>query len=227
MPSLGEVIGALLSNVAQARAAADLEAVRIARAYSSDPVMKLLSIPRIRLPEVVVDLPLLIADIGVGEEKAMGWSVAKPTAGEVTKAVRSAMTESRLRLPRPDSASVVAAAVDAVDRVFAEGEHRLLTPQGLATRVADAAVDTVKASAKGAAMAPDLQGFPESAAASLNQLFDSKRMLSPSVEVIVGAEEIRARADSANVVRIRLNVTEDAYEILEEPDGDGFRLTPE
>ena len=60
---LGDVIGAMLADVAKARVRADVEALRIAEAYSRDPLLKHLSVPRFRLPDMVVDLPVLVSGV--------------------------------------------------------------------------------------------------------------------------------------------------------------------
>ncbi|WP_157073180.1 hypothetical protein [Kribbia dieselivorans] len=216
-----------MSAVAQARASADLEAVRIAQAYSADPLLKHLSVPRVRLPEVTVDLPMLITDIGVGDGKSMGWAMEKPTRTEVNKAVRVALTESKLRLPVAEGDAVVAAAVDEVSAAFAEGDPTLLTPEDVARRASEAAVTKAAETKKGASLGPELMGFPKLAASSLHELLRRKRVPMPAVNVVVQSAAIKEQANTANVVHIRLNITEDAFEITEEPDGPGFRLTPE
>lgn len=227
MPTLGEVIGAFLSDVAQARVRADLEAVRLAQAYSADPIMKHLSIPRVRLPEVVIDLPVMVADISQPPDRATGRALEPPTATEISKAVRSALTKSGLRLPRADSARVIAVAVERAKTLFAEGNRGLLSPTRAAAQVTEAVVEAVQATAKGAAAAPGLGGLPEAASLALTDLLIGKS-ISLSVDVLVGADQLKERSDGGgNIVRLRLTVTEDAYEIIERDDGQGFLLTPE
>ena len=60
MPALGEYLGALLSEVANARLQADLESARIAQLYASHPILQHLPVPRFRLPNVVLDLPVAV-----------------------------------------------------------------------------------------------------------------------------------------------------------------------
>jgi hypothetical protein len=60
MPDLSEILGAFLGSVAHARRLADQETVAIAQHYRSDPLLQGLSVPRVRLPEVVLELPVLV-----------------------------------------------------------------------------------------------------------------------------------------------------------------------
>lgn len=63
MTNLDNVLGTLLASVAQARRMADEETARIAEYYRQHEALQGMSAPRIRLPEVVVDLPVLIESI--------------------------------------------------------------------------------------------------------------------------------------------------------------------
>ena len=50
----------------------------------------------------------------------------------------------------------------------------------------------------------------------------------PQVQVDVVAGEIKAHGNDASVVRVRLTISEDAYEVTGAGDGGaGFTLTPE
>lgn len=64
MPRLNEILGALMADIASARHIADQHTLLLAKRYREDPLLRSMSIPRIRLPEVVVDLPLLIERCG-------------------------------------------------------------------------------------------------------------------------------------------------------------------
>lgn len=227
MPTLGDVIGGFLSDVAQARVRADLEAVKIAQIYSADPILRHLSVPRVRLPEVIIDIPVVVVDISQPTERA-GWSIEAASAAAITKAVRSALTKSGLRLPREDSARVVTAAVERAKEIFERVDRALLSPARAAAELTDAVVAAVQATSRGSAALSDLRGLPEALTSSLTALFVGESKLSPSVHVLVGAGEIKEHSDGgSNVVRLRLTVTEDAYDIIERDDGRGFLLTPE
>jgi len=60
MTELSDIIAALANGIARARAQADVQTVELARLYQADPLLKTLSVPRIRLPEVSLDVPLLL-----------------------------------------------------------------------------------------------------------------------------------------------------------------------
>src|SRR3954451_4125174 len=102
--NLGDVVGAMLADVARARVRADVEALRIAEAYSRDPLLKHLSIPRFRLPEMVVDLRVLVT--GVDATTGEPWKAGEPTKTEIVKAVNEGVTKSEIKLTKAQSTAV-------------------------------------------------------------------------------------------------------------------------
>jgi len=63
MAYLGDYIGHLLSEVTIGRMHADIEARRIAEIYENDPILKHFPVPRFRLPDVNIELPIIIDKI--------------------------------------------------------------------------------------------------------------------------------------------------------------------
>ena len=60
MPLLGDYLGQLLSEITIARMHADLETVRLAELYATHPLLKNFPVPHVRLPDVELELPVLI-----------------------------------------------------------------------------------------------------------------------------------------------------------------------
>lgn len=94
MPMLSEVLGALMADLAQARYYADQQTLLLARRYQADPLLRDLSVPRIRLPEVVVDLPVVVERCLNGtptlSEAPSGAASKPPSGGQLEEFVRQA-----------------------------------------------------------------------------------------------------------------------------------------
>ncbi len=60
MAELGEFVGTILAGLAQARRIADEETAALAEYYKEEPLLQGMAIPRMRVPEVVIELPVLI-----------------------------------------------------------------------------------------------------------------------------------------------------------------------
>lgn len=63
MPYLGDYIGHLLSEITIARMHADIEAVRVAEFYAAHPLLRNMPVPRFRLPDVTIDVPVVIEHV--------------------------------------------------------------------------------------------------------------------------------------------------------------------
>jgi hypothetical protein len=75
--TLRDLLGALASDVTAARAHADAEAMRIARIYRGDPLLRTLPVPLFRLADLTISLPLAITAVpSVGEPPPVSLSLA-------------------------------------------------------------------------------------------------------------------------------------------------------
>ena len=68
MNDLGETLGHILCEITRARMAADREAVRIAKNYAEDPdgLLRHFPIPRMRMPNIEITLPVIVGQIPEG-----------------------------------------------------------------------------------------------------------------------------------------------------------------
>ncbi|MFI7483861.1 hypothetical protein ACH9EU_15760 [Kocuria sp. M1R5S2] len=241
MPKLGEVIGALLTDAVQARMQADLEAVRIAEAYSRNDLLKHLPVPRFRLPEITVDLPVLVTAVGGLPESGGGPPPGKvppdrppverppfekPPFGDVTKAVNEGLKHSGVHVSRPDLAKVSSAAFRRAKEMFESGDRVLLDPDETASTLADVVAEAVRAPAGGLSD-PRLEEVRAATTASLKDLIASRLVVSMGLQVRAATGEIKSHGHNESVMHLRLTITEDAYEVVARDDGHGYYLTPE
>lgn len=62
-PKMSDVLGALVTSVAYGRNVADVEAIRIARRYYQNDLLRGLPVPRLRMSKVSISLPLIISEV--------------------------------------------------------------------------------------------------------------------------------------------------------------------
>lgn len=60
MADLGDILGSLMIGLIRARRMADEQTAVLAEYYKTNPLLEGLSVPRIRIPEVTIDMPVLI-----------------------------------------------------------------------------------------------------------------------------------------------------------------------
>lgn len=225
MPRLGDVIAALLSDVALARVQADLEMARVADVYRRDPLLQHLPVPRFRLPELVVDLPVLVTDAG-REAVREAAHPAGPSAEELRDAVQYALGNAQIEVSPEQFAQIIRHAERQLARLL-EGEQRLLlSSDRLSADLAAAVADTV-GKELGADDAERLDPLRASFEKRMRTVLASKASQALAVNVSVAAGAIKAHGDAESTVRLRLTVAEDAYEVVLADDGIGYSLSPE
>ncbi len=229
MPRLGEFIGALLSDSVQARVRADLESLKVAEAYSQHDLLKHLPVPRFRLPDITIDFPVVVAALEGEPPVGSGQIFDAPATADTRRAVERAVADAGLRLTSADQKKVSAAVDGRVKTVFAAGPRVLLSSARLANDFAATAVAAVKEVVRTRdAPADQLMKFEGAMKTSMRALLLTKLTQSPYLQVLVGSDEIKAHGDTSSLLRVRLTITEDAYEVIDRDDGtDTFILTPE
>lgn len=66
MTEFGQILGTLMSSLAHARRIADEETAIIAEYYKDNPLLQGMSVPRVRVPELKLDLPILFKIVEEG-----------------------------------------------------------------------------------------------------------------------------------------------------------------
>jgi len=99
-PKFSDVIGGLVSGVAQARSIADVEALRMAHRYRQIDLLKGLPVPRLRLRRVSISIPMLVSEVVPGTpcthiaEKELAVKVGKTATDIIKKIVDEAKKDA-------------------------------------------------------------------------------------------------------------------------------------
>ena len=97
-PMLSEVLGALVSSVAQARQIADIAAANLAYAYQRHELLRGMPVPRLRFRSIEVNMPVIIRQVHESKQPILDTSaaIAQRTAAEVQR--RAGLAAQKLRL---------------------------------------------------------------------------------------------------------------------------------
>jgi len=223
-------VGALLGSLAQARRITDEETVAIAEYYRDSPLLEGMSVPRVRVPELTLELPVLIEshEEGRGPElqddtvilrevaaelvlllKDHSLRLTEPQKKQFNARVKSGLTEIRRasdsgqRLQREHVVRIV-------DRSFAETMEATGLDKKLTSRQLRTAALRLQKTAK-------LVAFKEES-------------IPPRIEATIVTAEVKEHADAANVARLRIVMKEEGLEwdVIDHPDGTTTRrLSPE
>jgi hypothetical protein len=214
MPYLGDYLGHLLSEITNARVQADLESVRIAELYASHPLLRHMAVPRFRLPNVTVDVPVIVRkmdeavpgqplrggisleDVHQAIERGLSAALDRNTLKIAPKRkleLREAMTHSAARFRPAAGAAIPAGDIDGIATAAGEAFVELLCAQ-------------VEISSDAASRLQKV--IYETIAATLRQAGQAV----PRLHVAVTASELREAGPPELMARLHLAVSEEAME---------------
>lgn len=223
MARLGDLVGTLLADVAAARVRADWEAVKLAEAYAAHDLLRHMPIPRFRLPEVRVDLPVVMEEVPASRGEIYG----KPTAGELSGMVRTALAQAGVRPSAAQRRSVYTAVRRQVAAAFETGPQVLLSSRRLADQVERTASDRLKPVFEELGINPEQQArVAAEIRRRTSNLFVGKLLQAEGLQVRTASTAVREFAGSDAVMRVQLSISEDAME-MSINDEDALRLVPE
>ncbi len=229
MPKLGEFIGAILSDAVQARVRADMEALKIAELYSGHELLKHFPVPRFRLPDITVDFPVAVTATGEAPPGTEGKFFKAPEKTELTLVVRKALLAAEVYLPYSERRKVYAAVHRNAKILFEGGPQILLNSQKVSKEITTTASAVTSGLIKARGEEPDnLMVLEGSLRIGMQNLLLQKLTESPHLKVNVSSSDIKMHGDSESLLRVRLTISEDSYELISRNDGgQGYTLTPE
>ena len=215
MADLSEYLGHLLCEVTRARVMADHEAVRVALAYAADAegLLRFFPVPRVRLPELEITVPVAVREIpdGYAETTAADMTAfAKALAAELGRTLAA----QSLRIDTTEITRIITQ-----DPLLSRGRLRDGVVDALTANVRDRTQPAQRSQARGAAptLAAGSERFRAVTALIREQVARAVEAL-PRVPAGIAVEgrtaAVREVGDLAAVVSLKLVVREDALEII-------------
>ena len=215
MPTLGDVLGNLMAEVTRARAQADLETVRIAESYAAHPLLKNFTVPRFRLPEITLDVPMIVNKIDMTGAAPPDFEAVRSSFVEVLNAHLAGT-----RIP-PKELRVITKRIDEeVSKV--EPQQRNVDLLGLADRLVEAVMPIVTP------LFPADTDIATRLRSAVRIRFLNLRPPGTTIDVGVGTQELQQIA-AGLITRFKLSVKENGVEwtTIETDGGTESRLVAE
>lgn len=230
MADLGQVLGTLLTSLAHARRIADEESATIAEYYRTHPLLSGMSLPRVRVPEMTLDIPLVIDGHQEGEPSELAEDAAiVPILGET---LARALKRAKLEVP-PDSIKRFSEELADELRVLRQrrGSGERGPTRETVARSAERAFRRVLGDDPRHVATPDtLKRIIEELGENAADVALKKPGTPPRVLVSIETNAVKERAGANNVVRLKLVMKEEGLEWSMGTAADGTstrRLTPE
>lgn len=212
MPYLGDYIGYLLSEITIARMHADLEAVRIAELYSDHPLLRSMPIPHFRLPDVEMDIPVVVKQMEEqpDDELPKGAPALTDMRNVFDTVVRKILVEDDIRL-RPDDKKKLKIILDRKTIDLYQPREVAIDTNRVADELSKTASEflTETDGLIDPSCQPELE---ERLKKGARTEFHKLRKPTPRLHVLVTTSEIREAGPSENLLRLKLRITEEAFE---------------
>ena len=209
MPALSDYVGALLAEITNARVQADLESARIAQLYASHPLLQHFAVPRMRLPNVSLELPVAV--------EKMNQPTRTPPASEFSalrQKIDGIIEQELTRLNLQPVPSLRKRLTDTLTKLFKNLQSASTVSASDALSASETAIsatmDVINAASK------DGPTLDPSTEPSLRRQFAAEFVrLQPSplqVQVSVVTAELKDIAPSQILTRIHLAISEEGVE---------------
>jgi len=207
MTDLGDIIGSLMVGLIRARRMADEQTAVLAEYYRTVPLLEGLSVPRIRVPELTVDLPVIIEKYQEGELGKM----ADPA--EIANA-------AQLQLKSTVSRNNITVDPILIDVFVDELKNRLtITQQSGASIMRETVVRTVQAAladalrmTKTTLTVLDKEIIARDLRTSVSASSIAEEPATSSIVVDAITAEVKEKASAKSIVRLRITLMEEGLE---------------
>jgi hypothetical protein len=218
---MGDYLGEILSEITRARVQADLEALRVAELYAGHPLLKNFSIPRIRLPKVDIDIPVIISESPEEGEQFEKKRMDKKSLAKETKQVIN--EELRSRDIKLDSRNNFALNRSLLKKSESLGVMREFpTTDVLSREMATVSVKTLEKeeSAKKSLTKNNLDSLSSVLEGRLKERL-ARQVPSPGIKIQPHTAAIKEIKENEKLVTMRLSIQEDAMEWTNYEDENG------
>lgn len=228
---LGSLLGAVLAEVTRARLAADLETVRMADIYAGDALLKQLPIPRFRLPNVEVEVPVVLDEV-----EGEGATPAPPKLPSATRRenfLKAALLQADLPLKPAERKHILTALTAETERIERAPGPPLAGRQQVQRlqRVAERALAETLAERSGDPPSPEITRAVIGVLGGALQ-GDYNRQLSRlyALKILPRTQDVQSQPDSSRVMHLRFTIAEESYQLAIGEDDQGTiteTFTPE
>lgn len=210
MPMLGEYLGALLAEVTNARLQADLESARIAALYASHPLLQHMPVPRFRLPNVSLDVPVAVEKIDQAPTRAPHPTELLALRHNIEGILDQELSQLKLQLPPNLRKRLTDNLNRLFDRLKASGSISASDAIKASDDAVTAAVVVIKAVSKEHATVDP--AFESSLRRQFAPEFLRLQPPPPRVQVLVVTAQLKEIAPPLVLTRIHLTISEEGVE---------------
>lgn len=207
MADLGDLLGSLMSGVIRARRVADEQTAALAEYYKSNPLLEGLSVPRIRIPELTVDMPFVVDNYVGGESGEMADPATIAAAANVQ--LKSTLARNNIKVSQAFHGSFMREVKKQLALVKQTAAP--VMTETIARKVQDALAETlIKTKTTVTASEKDL--LASDLRAKVSAIGVARKESAPRIDANIKTADVKEQASSANVVRLKITLKEEGLE---------------
>ena len=207
MADLGNLIGSLMTGLIRARQMADEQTAALAEYYKQNPLLEGLSVPRIRIPELTIDIPFLVEDHIEG--KTAELEDTSKVVAAVDEQIKKTITKTNLKVEPVLQKKVLNEIKSQI--VSLKQAETPITQETLTRRINTAVIDTLSQS-KQKLTDTQKEEITKVLRNTLSSISISKKPVAPSVVANIKTADVKERSSSTNVVRLKITMKEEGLE---------------
>ncbi|MFA7059343.1 MAG: hypothetical protein WC156_00830 [Pedobacter sp.] len=207
MADLGDLLGSLMSGLIRARRMADEQTAALAEYYKSIPLLEGLSVPRIRIPELTIDMPFLIDNDLEGEKGAM--EEPAKIASALDSQLESTLTKNNIK-PSPIFRKTFAEEVN-TRLVMLKQTRAPVMEETIARCVQDAFTATLKKT-KTSLTDKHKETIARDLRAKASTVGIAKESVPPSIVANIKTSDVKEQSSTTSVVRLKITLKEEGLE---------------
>lgn len=232
MPDLSEVLGSLMISLVHARRMADEETAAVAEYYKDNPLLEGMSLPRVRVPELTIDLPVTI------DRHVDATSAQLDTPGNIHKALlqqlHTTLDDEDILSSTKSFQNLFSKDVKkALDRVYEQQKNTngKITRESVVRAVDDALQAALKKSTAGEEISGDKKAaLTEALRHRVSAVALKAAAIPASLKASAVTSEVKEKATNDSSVRLSITLREEGLEWATSASGKGGRrshLLPE
>jgi hypothetical protein len=219
MADLGELIGSLMVGVIRARRMADEETAALAEYYKTNPLLEQLSVPRVRIPDLTIDMPFLVEDSLGGEAGNIG-SPEKIAAASSDK-LKAVIASSGIKV---NPAFHEKFSLEVIKQLKAAQASGAPPAKESVTRSVLSAFTGALTESKSELSSAQKETLSNALTEKASEVAIAKAAVAPSILANIKTAEVKEKSSSANVVRLKITLKEEGLEWSVRTDDSGNRV---
>lgn len=231
MADFSQVLGSLLISLAKARQIADFQSAAIAEQYRRNPLLEGLGVPRIRVPELELEFPIMIDAEVAGKPNKL--DDPKTIAGKLASVIDKAAEKTGIALtPVTRQKLLDRTEVDLREITKASGyvEDNLVPKEAVARRAEESVRSVLIASVDPKIEPSQLRDILDAVRQHAVEIAEIDSGRAPTVTVNILTSEVKERSSPQTAARLRIVLREEGLEwnVVRRNDGTTTRnLIPE